>query len=228
MYCIEGTQGPSRDRDRDRGDLSCWGLDFVGPYARTLFAMSEVPHPHSLAVIDLEAIAAAVNPAAKVTVRPSALPCFEPGRAAEVLLNGQPWGWLGEVAAGVREQLDLRDAVSAVELRVSSLVDVANLIPKHAEVAKFPVSERDLNFVLDEQVPWQELSEVAQSAAGPLLESLSFGGQYRGQQIPPNKKSYVVRLNYRSAERTLTNEEIEAAQQRVIKECTAKLGAALR
>ena len=176
----------------------------------------------------VEAIAAAVNPAAVVTVKPTALPCFESGRGAEVLLDGKPWGWLGEVAGSVREQLDLRDAVSAAELRMAPLIAVANLIPKYAEVPKFPVSERDLNFVLDEQVPWQELSEVAQSAAGPLLESLAFAGQYRGQQIPPNKKSYVVRLNYRSAERTLTNEEIEAAQQRVVQQCTAKLGAVLR
>ena len=176
----------------------------------------------------VEAIAAAVNPAAVVTVKPTALPCFESGRGAEVLLDGKPWGWLGEVAGSVREQLDLRDAVSAAELRMAPLIAVANLIPKYAEVPKFPVSERDLNFVLDEQVPWQELSEVAQSAAGPLLESLAFAGQYRGQQIPPNKKSYVVRLNYRSAERTLTNEEIEAAQQRVVQQCTTKLGAVLR
>ena len=176
----------------------------------------------------VEALAAAVNPAAVVTVLPTTLPCFEAGRGAEVLLNGQPWGWLGEVAASVRDQLDLRDAVSAAELRMAPLLAVANLIPKHVEVPKFPVSERDLNFVLDEQVPWQELSEVAQAAAGPLLESLAFAGQYRGQQIPANKKSYVVRLNYRSAERTLTNEEIEAAQQRVVQQCTAKLGAVLR
>jgi phenylalanyl-tRNA synthetase beta chain len=118
--------------------------------------------------------------------------------------------------------------VSAAELRLAPLLAVANLIPKYLEVPKFQVSERDLNFVLDEQVPWQELSEVAQSAAGPLLESLAFAGQYRGQQIPANKKSYVVRLNYRSAERTLTNDEIEAAQQRVVQQCTAKLGAVLR
>ena len=188
--------------------------------------VTEQPYGETKGLV--EALAAAVNPAAVVTVRPSTLPCFEPGRGAEVLLNGQPWGWLGEIAASVRDQLDLRDAVSAAELRVESLLAIANLNPKHAEVPKFPVSERDLNFVLDEQIPWQELSEVAQSAAGPLLESLSFGGQYRGQQIPPNKKSYVVRLNYRSSERTLTNDEIEAAQQRVVKECTAKLGAALR
>ena len=55
------------------------------------------------------------------------------------------------VLTATRDQLDLRDAVSAAELRVESLLAIANLNPKHAEVPKFPVSERDLNFVLDEQ-----------------------------------------------------------------------------
>lgn len=176
----------------------------------------------------IESLATSVNSAAVVTAKPTELSCFEAGRGAEILLNGQSWGWLGEIAASIREQLGLRDAVTAAELRTAPLFATANLTPTHKEVPKFPVSERDLNFVLDEQVPWQELADIATAAAGNLLESLSFGGQYRGQQIPANKKSYVLRLNYRSTERTLTNEEIEAAQQRVISQCTAKLGAALR
>ncbi|MDB5389623.1 MAG: Phenylalanyl-tRNA synthetase beta chain, partial [Planctomycetaceae bacterium] len=168
------------------------------------------------------------NPSAEVTVRASELPCFEAGRGAEVLLNGKPWGWLGEIATAARTQFDLRDACSAAELRLAPLFANTNLSPLYQDVPKFPVSERDLNFVLDEQVPWQELSEIVTSAAGSCLESVAFVGQYRGQQIAPNKKSYVVRLNYRAPDRTLTNEEVEVAQQRVIKACSEKLGAALR
>jgi hypothetical protein len=59
-YCIEGL----RISSKDRGDQGSWGVDFIGSYARTLFALSEVPLPHSLAVIDLEAIAAADKAAA--------------------------------------------------------------------------------------------------------------------------------------------------------------------
>jgi phenylalanyl-tRNA synthetase beta chain len=176
----------------------------------------------------VEAIAAAINPSSEVTVRASELPCFEPGRGAEVLLNGKAWGWLGEIAADARNQLDLRDACSAAELRLAPLFANTNLSPLYQEVPKFPVSERDLNFVLDEQVPWQELSDIVKSAAGVILESVAFVGQYRGQQIAANKKSYVVRMNYRASDRTLTNEEVEVSQQRVIKACTEKLGAVLR
>lgn len=176
----------------------------------------------------VETLAATINPTAEVTVRSSELSCFEPGRGAEVLLNGKPWGWLGEVAAAVRSELDLRDTCTAAEIRLTPLMASANLSPLYQEVPKFPVSERDLNFVLDEQVPWHELSDLVKSAAGTYLESLSFVGQYRGQQIAANKKSYVIRLYYRAPDRTLTTDEIDLAQQRVITACQEKLGAVLR
>ena len=176
----------------------------------------------------LESLASSIHPANQVSVKASPLPLFETGRGAEVLLNGQPWGWLGEVAGGVRDQLELRDSVTVAEVRLAGLWDHTLLSPTYQEVARFPASERDLNFVLDEQIPWSELSDVVRHAAGPHLEAIRFGGQYRGQQIAAQKKSYVVRLSYRGSERTLTNEEVETAQQRVIAACTSQLGAALR
>ncbi|MBA4031932.1 MAG: hypothetical protein C0478_13725, partial [Planctomyces sp.] len=52
--------------------------------------------------------------------------------------------------------------------------------------------------------------------------------QYRGKQIPEGQKSYLVTLSYRSRERTLTSEEVEAAQQSVIGLCQQELGAIVR
>ena len=88
--------------------------------------------------------------------------------------------------------------------------------------------ERDLNFVLDEPTTWKQLEEEIRSSAGELLESVVFSGQYRGKQIAAGKKSYVATLSYRSAERTLTNEEIESIQKQVVEACRKKLGAELR
>lgn len=176
----------------------------------------------------IESLVAALNPGVVLTARPCDWTLFESGRGAELLLNGKQFGWIGEVSLSVRNDLGLRDPVSAAELRVGLLFEIANLAPEHRELPKYPASERDLNFVLDEQIPWEELSSVVRSAAGVNLESISFGGQYRGQQIPANKKSYVARLSYRSREGTLTNDEVEAAQQLVISACQTKLGATLR
>jgi phenylalanyl-tRNA synthetase beta chain len=176
----------------------------------------------------VEMLARRVNRASAVTVIPAVVPQFVTGRGTEVLLNGKHWGWLGELDRTVSDQLDLRDAVNVAELDLTTLEDSANLTPTYSPLPQFPAVDRDLNFLLDEAISWQELEEIVRSAAGPLLEKLSFAGQYVGKQIDAGKKSYVLTLSYRSPERTLTAEEVERAQAAVIEACRSKLKATLR
>jgi phenylalanyl-tRNA synthetase beta chain len=113
-------------------------------------------------------------------------------------------------------------------LDVGLLERNAKLVSTFKPLAQFPSIERDLNFVLGEEVMWELLESVVTAAAGPLLERVGFGGQYRGKQIDADNKSYVVTLSYRSPDRTLTADEVEACQQAVIAACAEKLGARLR
>ncbi|MBM83715.1 MAG: phenylalanine--tRNA ligase subunit beta [Planctomycetaceae bacterium] len=168
------------------------------------------------------------NAATEVTVKPSDNPQFVEGRGAEVLLGGESWGWVGELSRFVTDQLDLRDTVVCAELKLASLESIADFTPQYSEIARFPSVARDINFVLDEAVTWHEIESIVRDTAGSLLDSVTFGGQYRGKQIPADKKSYVVTINYRSPERTLTNDEVEQAQSAVIEACSKKLGAELR
>lgn len=176
----------------------------------------------------VEALARRINPQSIITVRPSDQPHFIPGRGAEVLLNGQPLGWLAELSRDVTDKLDLRDSVIAAELDLATLEASPNLVPTFAELPRYPSISRDLNFVLDEVTTWDALVEVVRSSAGSSLDAISFGSQYRGQQIPANKKSYVLTVSFRSADRTLASEEVDAAVKSIIEACLAKLGAALR
>jgi phenylalanyl-tRNA synthetase beta chain len=176
----------------------------------------------------VETLARRLCHSAPVTVKPSSIPEFVPGRGAEVYLNGTLWGWLGELNRSVTDAVDLKDAVTVAELDVSLLERNAELVSEAKPLAQFPAIDRDLNFVLDEAVTWEKLESVVSTAAGPLLEHIGFGGQYRGKQIDADKKSYVVTLSYRSPDRTLTADEVEACQQAVIAACTEKLAARLR
>ncbi|MEX1097745.1 MAG: phenylalanine--tRNA ligase subunit beta [Planctomycetales bacterium] len=176
----------------------------------------------------VETLARRANPAATVTTRPADVPQFAPGRGAEVLLDGVRWGWLGELDRAVTDELDLRDAVSAAELDLAVLEESADLAPPFRPLPQFPGISRDLNFLLDERTTWREIEETVRAAAGELLEGLSFGGQYRGKQVPAGKKSYVLSLAYRGAGRTLTADEADQAQRSIVEACASKLDAALR
>lgn len=153
---------------------------------------------------------------------------FRSGRGCALFLNGKRWGWMGELSDEVREKLDLRDPVTAVEVDLTVLEEFADFEPPFEAIPTYPSIERDLNFLLDLNITWKEVVDLVSAEAGALLESVTFGGQYQGKQIPADKKSYLFKLGYRSPERTLTTEEIDGIQQKVIQACTTKLGAALR
>ena len=129
----------------------------------------------------VEAIAARCAPSAVLTVAPCNLPEFEAGRGATLSLNGQPFGWLGELNRSVTDQVELQDAVSIAELNGNLLEELFEANRIYKPLPKFPTVSRDLNFVLNESVTWSQLSDVVAASGGELLQDVSFGGQYRGK-----------------------------------------------
>ncbi|HBH53683.1 MAG TPA: phenylalanine--tRNA ligase subunit beta [Planctomycetaceae bacterium] len=166
-----------------------------------------------------------VNHQARLEANPAEGPWFQPGRGAELRVNEQRLGWIGEISHEVRQALSLHDPASFFEIDLGVLEPLLQLSPPYKPIPEFPPIHRDINFVLDDAVSYRELSEVIRSAAGTLLEEVDFSSQYRGPQIPADKKSYVVRLQYRAPDRTLTSEEVDSIQQKVIAACVAQLAA---
>ncbi|REJ72788.1 MAG: phenylalanine--tRNA ligase subunit beta [Planctomycetota bacterium] len=178
----------------------------------------------------IDAAAHSICPHSAVTVAPADVPQFQAGRGAELFLNGEFWGWLGELdpaAEGVKD-LKLRDEVCVCEINLQPLLHFADLIGQARPVPEQPAISRDLNFVLDEKVTWSELEQVVRESGGAHLEAVEFVEQYRGKHIPAGKKSYVLSMLYRAADRTLTNEEVDADQQAIVEACGKRLGAVLR
>jgi phenylalanyl-tRNA synthetase beta chain len=145
-----------------------------------------------------------------------------------IRLNGEHFGWIGELDRRVTDAIDLQDSVTIAEVDVHLLERLFEPTRTYTPLPRFPLISRDLNFVLPEAVSWSELSQTATSAAGSLLQSLSFGGQYRGKQIDADRKSYVVTCRFLAPDRTLTAEEVDEAVQRIVATCEQKLSAKLR
>ena len=176
----------------------------------------------------LETLARRVNRTATLEVQPSDIPQFVAGRGAELLLNGEPWGWLGELDPNVGDRLSLQDPVAVAEVSLAALERLTDLTPQMEELPKYPAMQRDFNFALDEAVSWRQLADVVRSAGGPLLESVEFDSQFRGKQLGANQKSYIARVTWRAPDRTLTSEEVETFQKSVIESVEKELDASQR
>ncbi len=91
---------------------------------------------------------------------------------------------------------------------------------RHRDFSLFPAALRDLALVVDEATPAgdvrQAVARIARAAGGPFaVEAVEIFDVYRGEGLPPGKKSVACSLVFRSAERTLTDDEVNAALQKI-------------
>ena len=93
--------------------------------------------------------------------------------------------------------------------------------------SQFPALTRDLAFVCPRETPVVTLEKLIKQAVGPILEHIELFDVYEGVQVGLNKKSVAFSLRLRGEDRTLTDDEADAAVERAIRALSAQ-GASLR
>lgn len=177
----------------------------------------------------LELIVERLNSAAKLEVVDYRNALFAAGRACELRIDAERFGYLGEISAAARQQFDLRGSATVAEVRVALLEKIAVLVPQAVELSPFPAVERDINLVVAETVHWVDVANTARAAAGAELEQLACKDTYRDpQRLGENRKSLLMTLTLRRGDRTLTSAEADAVRDAVVASCVTKLGAQLR
>jgi len=100
---------------------------------------------------------------------------------------------------------------------------------KFKEVSKFPATARDISFIIDKNVNLNNYYEIVRDYSKNLIEEVKLLDEYENEEkFGKGKKSYTFRIIYRSAERTLTNEEINKIQEEIRKKTEENLEATLR
>ncbi len=180
----------------------------------------------------LEALVAALDPAARVAVRPADVSLLDRQRCCQLWLvraaGEELLGYLGQVGAAGLKQFELRSPTTVAEVRLAVLIEAAQLIPQQAALSVFPAMTRDLNLELAEAVSWAEIERTVSASAGGKLESLEFREDYRNrQQVPPGQKRLLFSFALRSHESTLTGDEADAIRDRIVQACQSEHGARL-
>jgi phenylalanyl-tRNA synthetase beta chain len=133
---------------------------------------------------------------------------LHPGKAAGVLVDGEPLGCAGALHPEVVQACDLAGEVWVAELDLEKL---AHYVPGRVTlkpVPRFPPVTRDLAVIVEEPFPAGDIVEEVRALAEPQIESVRLFDCYRGAPVPPGKKSLAYSIAYRSAERTLTDDEV--------------------
>jgi len=121
-------------------------------------------------------------------------------------------------------------AVLLFEFNMDSLKALPSRSNKFAHLPEYPMVDYDVSMLFDSSVKWEEIrnSIVKKAGADDLIQDVSFVDEYRGKQIPANKKSVTFRLVIGSLQKTLTSKEIDGKANAIIKRIKKSLGGELR
>jgi phenylalanyl-tRNA synthetase beta chain len=156
-------------------------------------------------------------------------PHLQPGRAAEMLSGGTSIGWVGELHPLAVDAYDATAPVVAFELDMEALAKASRPARDYVDVPEFPPVDMDVAFVVDDDVTNERMVQCITSAGGKLLADVRLFDVYRDdERVGVGKKSMAYALTYRAADRTLTGEEVEKVQAKLIKKVCGATGAEVR
>ena len=146
-----------------------------------------------------------------------------PGHTARLRAGGEPVGVLAEVHPQTLVQFGIEQPVALFEL------DLARLLPHVPErrqasaVPRYPAVEQDLAIVVDSAVEAGALQTVVEGS--PLVAEARVFDVYHGEQLAEGKKSVALSIRYQAADRTLTTDDANAEQARILARLERELGA---
>jgi len=153
---------------------------------------------------------------------------FEPDtHGVLVAEDGAVLGEFGEVAAAVRNAFGIDAPVFAAAIDLDAIAARPRPLVRYEPLPRFPAVQRDMAFVVgaDQEIAAADVETALRAEAGPLLRELALFDVFR---FPDGRRSLAWRLTFQAADRTLTDEEVNAIHARVAEAITRRFGLVLR
>lgn len=161
-----------------------------------------------------------------VTYEAVSMPDMHPGRTANILMDGEVIGYVGQVHPVTSKDVYGMKEVYVFELDLLALRREEALL--YQDVPRYPSVSRDLALVLSREIPAGTVEQTIRQAAGPLLIDLVLFDVYTGENVGEDEKSIAFSLKFQDPSRTLQDEEVTAVYETIVEAVRATHGAELR
>jgi len=145
------------------------------------------------------------------------------GQSALIELDGQAVGYAGRLADSVSGTYKFKQPVYVGEINLDMAMSLPAVISTYKPLAKYPSIVRDVSFVGKRDITYAQVRDAAAADQFELLRGLSFVDVYEGQGIAADERSLTVRLEYRSDERTLVEDEVESIHKQIVERIEREL-----
>jgi phenylalanyl-tRNA synthetase beta chain len=149
------------------------------------------------------------------------------GKTAEIVVNGQKIGVVGEVHPKTAASFDIStQPIILFEIDLAKLLPLVGAGYRYRPIPRFPGNTRDIALILDTSIAASKVEDTIKSF--PLVDQVTLFDVYIGEQLPLGKKSLAFSVRFQSTERTLTDEEVNKAQDEIVKRLQKEFSATLR
>ena len=160
---------------------------------------------------------------------------YHPGKSGSIYLNKEEKNvvaYFGEIHPNIIKKLDIKtESLVCFEIFLDNLKDTKKKIKdqkKQYTISDFQKSERDFAFMVDKNTKAQDLISIVSEVDQNLIRLIKVFDVYEGKNLPENKKSIAINVTIQSSEKTLTDEDLEKLNQKIISTVEAKSGAKIR
>jgi phenylalanyl-tRNA synthetase beta chain len=156
------------------------------------------------------------------TWRPAAVPVLARGEGAEVVRDGRVLAVAGRLAEAIAAQVEAPAPLWVAEIDLACVAE--RDVPTYRPLPRFPAVTSDLTVRHKQDLAYDRLVAAIRAAAPPWLESVTPVVRYQGEGVGPGEVKTTVRLVYRNPERSLTQDEVNAAHFEVMDSLARELG----
>lgn len=135
---------------------------------------------------------------------------------------------IGILRADILRSFDLKKPVYYAEIEVEAVNALRKNVVNYTPINPYPAVRRDLALVVDKDVTYDTLEKIGYKYASKLLKQVNLFDVYEGAGLGEGKKSYALNFVLQSAERTLTDEEINKVMNKLVSAYEREVGAKLR
>lgn len=136
---------------------------------------------------------------------------------------------MGIVARKLLKQADIASEVYYADINwTNAMKAIRKNKVEYVELSKYPAVSRDLALLINDDVTFAQIVDVARQSEKKLLKKVELFDVYQGKNLPEGKKSYAVNFILQDEQKTLNDKQIDAIMQKLITNIKNKLGAELR